>query len=154
MKNKTYLFPHLCQKIGWWFVGASLFIGLAMVALESVDITVTVGTLYRTMMSVLVFLLHVAMLLICLSQEKEEDEYIQSVRARSVFIVVIFGFVVKMLFSGVIPLILSFCPPEVLGRLSFYFYFPTDACSLSIVYLVIFKGSMYVDYLRSKRNGE
>ena len=153
MKKKTYLLPHIYQKIGWWLAGASLAGWLLFFVSASLSSTITIGTVYNILMSVLPFLPSVALILICLSQEKQEDEYIQNIRARSVFMVVVFAFIVKMLFFNATQFIVSFCPLEIYGRLSCLQLF-TSVLVLAFLYLVIFKGSIYIDYIKSKRNGE
>ncbi len=153
MKKKSYLFPHIYQKIGWWLVGASLAGWLLMAVSASFSSTITIGTVYNILMSVLTFLPSVALILICLSQEKQEDEYIQNIRARSVFMVVVFAFVFKMLYFSASQFFIMFCPLEIYGRLSYLQLF-TSGLVLAFLYLVIFKGSIYIDYIKSKRNGE
>mgnify|MGYP003451619346 FL=1 len=153
MKKKTYLLPHIYQKIGWWLAGASLAGWLLFFVSASLSSTITIGTVYNILMSVLTFLPSVALILISLSQEKQEDEYIQNIRARSVFMVVVFAFIVKMLFFSATQFFVRFCPLEIYGRLSCLQLF-TSVLVLAFLYLVIFKGSIYIDYIKSKRNGE
>lgn len=153
MKKKSYLFPHIYQKIGWWLAGASLAGWLLFFVSASLSSTITIGTVYNILMSVLTFLPSVALIIICLSQEKQEDEYIQNIRARSVFMVVVFAFVFKMLYFSASQFFIMFCPLEIYGRLSYLQLF-TSGLVLAFLYLVIFKGSIYIDYIKSKRNGE
>ena len=103
MEKKTYLLPYSCQKLGWWMLGASLVGFIIFGIFEIIGYLREWGPteIPQVASHIMVFLVtclpFLGLILICLSQEKVEDEYIKSLRAKSLFIVVIYAFVISMI---------------------------------------------------------
>ncbi|MCQ2112120.1 MAG: hypothetical protein MJY95_02115 [Bacteroidaceae bacterium] len=157
MEKKSFLLPHCCQIIGWWLLGlvAVLCITFVIISYNAGAGAAEVGDFTRNLYAFgFYFLPNIALLLICLSREKEEDEYISFIRSRSVFIVVVFGFVGGMLLSAFAGYSFRMMSAEFVGRFMMYAQWFPNRAVLAIVYLLIFKGTLFVNKLKSRGNGE
>lgn len=79
---KSFLFPYRCKKIGWWGL---LLSTVLIVALYTVLITATELKNRQILETALVgsmLLPYVAIIMICLSKEEQEDEFIRQIRIR------------------------------------------------------------------------
>ena len=72
--NKTVLLPHRWQKVGWWMIVASVVLATAIAVVEISGIRVGFPIMASWIPAV------AGLLLLCLSQEKTEDEYIRHLR--------------------------------------------------------------------------
>lgn len=89
--KKTVLLPHLWQKVGWWMIVASVLLATAIAAVE-----ISTGTRCSFPIMASWIPAVAGLLLICLSQEKVEDEYIHHLRGKIVSIAVVMAIVAKM----------------------------------------------------------
>ena len=160
MEKKSYLLPHSWQKIGWWLLGASAVGVSILIVFEiigrlknwgEVVIPELPSLIMVTLVTCVPFL---GLLLICLSQEKQEDEFIQCLRSRPLFIVVVYAFVIQMISISLDQFLMAYIPTETLGQLKSIIHYCTNIPLMAVFYLAIFKGMMFVNYLRSKKDGE
>lgn len=135
MFYQKFLLPYFMQ-----FIGAALTVcGIVALGISHID----------AMMFVAYILLSVGLLLIALSKEKAEDEYITYLRMRSIITVAI----VCMIYSVISP----FCDYLLNHYLDFTRYLMvrniqvliTTTPLITLLYLVLFKGSIL---LNSKRD--
>lgn len=160
MDKKTYLLPYSCQKLGWWMLGASLVGYLIFGIFEIIGYLCDWGPteIPQVASYIMVFLVtclpFLGLIMISLSQEKIEDEYIQSLRARSLFIVAVYAFLICMIKMSLTQFLVAYINEATWREVSNYINLITNIPLMAVLYLLLFKGSMIVDYLRSKRNGE
>ena len=88
--NKTVLLPHRWQKVGWWMIVASVVLAAAIAVVEINGIQAGFPIMASWIPAV------AGLLLICLSQEKTEDEYIRHLRGKIVSIIVAIAIIAKM----------------------------------------------------------
>lgn len=102
MKN-NYLLPHCFQKIGWGcFILAFMLFFLGLYLFNELRLIPQTYSHYLTLL--LRLIMYSSALFVAFSREKEEDEYIMSVRFSSIVIAVYIAFAIFILNS----LILSF----------------------------------------------
>lgn len=152
MNKKSYLLPHACQKAGWWMLLASLVFGLIYVAKETGNVEDILLDAPAILMFLATGLPFLALMMICISQEKEEDEYIQSLRTRTVFIVVVYDFVVNMIVMSLTNVLVHHIPFDEFAA----FHYVTSMCTnlplLIVIYLVIFKGSLFINQIKMRHD--
>lgn len=85
---KSILLPYKCKKVGWWILPCSLVLIAVIIPniIRGLDYSAnniwsTVKS-YETALRLTVLLPYLAIILICLSKEKQEDEFIRQIRAR------------------------------------------------------------------------
>ena len=88
--NKTVLLPRRWQKVGWWMIVASVVLAAAIAVVEINGIRAGFPIMASWIPAV------AGLLLICLSQEKTEDEYIRHLRGKIVSIIVAIAIIAKM----------------------------------------------------------
>lgn len=93
-----------------------------------------------------------SLMLVCISQEKEEDEYIQSLRTRALFIVVVYAFVVNMIAGSLSHTLLRFLPLTSYATLHNIIYVCTNIPFMSVVYLAIFKGTLFINQIKARHD--
>lgn len=96
----------------------------------------------------------ISIMLICLSREKIEDEYISHIRGRAVFIVVLIGFIASMITHAARASAVRLYDPDTVGSVSACAWWFTNALPLSFLYILIFKGSLLINWLKTHGNGE
>lgn len=152
MERKTYLLPHVCQKVGWWMLLVSLLSITMFIAIDSTTGLSNINVALSYLVSILATCLpYLSMGLICLSQEKEEDEYVSHLRMRSLFWVVVFAFAAGIIEQSMNYIFVSFLTIEKRGVLS-YMNFIVNPMSLAIVYVLIFKGSILFNTIKSRKD--
>jgi len=144
--KKTFLFPHWCQIVGLWIMAA-------MVAFSVIVFVLTLANFdypdwFEGLLYSAPFFPSAVLFLICLSQEKEEDEYIAHLRARSVFIIVTIAFVISLIDFPVKLIGARLLSPSQLGNYLLIVKLFFGPMSLSLIYLVLFKGSLFVNRLK------
>ena len=90
-----------------------------------------------------------SLVMVCVSQEKVEDEYIQSLRARAVLAVVVYAFVVNMVAISFNRVFLFYLPLETCAAMHNITYLCTNVPLMALIYLVIFKGSLLINRLKA-----
>lgn len=146
--KKSFLFPHWCQKVGWWILATLAVFGVIVLILALIGCNVPnwlEGILYSVP-----FFPSLALFLICLSQEKQEDEYIAHIRTRSVFIIVAIAFVISLIDFPVKLIGARMLSPEQLGTYIMYVRCLTGPITLTFIYLIIFKGSLFMNWLKTR----
>lgn len=154
MKRKSLLFPYWCQKAGWWVLAAACVCILALLIISLTD-EEKVAELSDWMLyplEVMVFLPSVALFLICMSKEKEEDEYIGYIRSRSVFIVVLIAFIAGIINFPTLFLGQRMWTLDQVGKYAICTSWMKDPVILTLLYLVIFKGTLFVNRLKTRND--
>lgn len=112
-------------------------------------VSVYVGT--GDLTSIGLALSYLSVMLICLSKEKVEDEYIALLRTRTVCGIVAFAFIAKMLYYIIESLMVHFGSIAVLGYIA-HINFLTNILPLAIIYIIIFKLSLFVETIKIKKS--
>lgn len=89
--KKTVLLPHGWQKVGGWMIVASVLLATAIAAVDIISGTRCGFPIMASWIPAVA-----GLLLVCLSQEKVEDEYIHHLRGKIVFITVAVAIISKM----------------------------------------------------------
>lgn len=150
MNTKSYLLPHYCQNIGrgMMAIGAICTLVYGFIEAEFIEAS------QQWAIGILFFLgwvlLCLGFMAICLSQEEEEDEYISSLRARSVFIIVVYVFIVNMMQVAFAQFFIRFCSLETNATIQSIFSFFTNVPLISFVYLAIFRGTLYIEKRKAR----
>lgn len=152
MNKKSYLLPHACQKAGWWMLLASVVCLLILLALDVAGVRLNWGYAGPIMGILSTFLPLFSLMLVCISQEKEEDEYIQSLRARAVFIVVVYTFIINMISDSLSHTLIHTLPFVTYGTLREIIYACTNVPLMAVIYLVIFKGTLLINQIKSRHD--
>lgn len=150
LMKKSILFPFWCQKIGWWTFSIYILWILALIIMRVCEVHTSTPPYWVGVSQIIIFYLMptIAAILICLSQEKHEDEYIQHIRAYSVFIVIIIAFVAGLLSDSILSVLdrLTIYYTDEIGR---YAQLAKNPAFLTIIYLLIFKGSLFINWLKT-----
>ena len=134
--NKTVLLPHGWQKVGWWMIVVSVVLAAAIAVVEISGIRVGFPIMASWIPAV------AGLLLICLSQEKTEDEYIHHLRGKIVSIIVAIAMIVSLICNnfGWVPVTIYFMSFSIL-------YNPIV---LTVGYIIVLKLSLY--FINRKMN--
>lgn len=101
MKVRSFLLPHRWQVAGWgMLVGSVLAFIITLVIIElnlEHEMFSSPDTLMKLLFSAYCILAGLALLLIAFSKEKKEDEFIMSLRGRSLAITAVAAFTVSVL---------------------------------------------------------
>lgn len=89
--NKSFLLPHKWQAVGGWTIVASILLSIMIIACD-------INGVFHVPAILGWIPFYIGLLLICISQEKVEDEYISELRSRLVCITVAVAFGVNILF--------------------------------------------------------
>ena len=155
MKTKSLLLPHSWQIGGWiafalWLVFAGVRLLLLYADYNVSDIPLFLRVLLMMLWELLPYL---SIMLICISREKQEDEYVQHIRALSVFSLALFLLLLGMLSYGTERLI-DFCGwPNVSYWLTWSRTYFSLTPVAAILYLLIFKGLLFYNWIKSRVNG-
>lgn len=152
MNKKSYLLPHACQKVGWWMLLASLAFALCYVVIESGLVSLNPGETPAILTFLSTGLPFLSLMMICISQEKKEDEYIQSLRTRAVFIVVMYGFVVNMIDMSLTNVLVHHIPFDQYAAFRYVTSMCTNLPLLVLIYLVIFKGPLFINQIKMRHD--
>ena len=155
MKTNSLLLPHSWQIGGWiafalWLV----FAGVRLLLFDA-DYNVSDSPLFlRVLLMMLWELLpYLSIMLICISREKQEDEYVQHIRALSVFSLALFLLLLGMLSYGTERLIDYWGWPNVSYWLTWSRTYFSLTPVAAILYLLIFKGLLFYNWIKSRANG-
>lgn len=149
--NSNLLLPHRYLIIGWCLLIASLFGAVAVVLLGITSITTHVVS--QTVYSVTMTMFYVALLLLCVSREKNEDEYISALRSRIACIVVVCALVCKTIATIATAFCMVFSDFPALTYVRFL-NIPTNFVILVIAYIAIFQITLFVSNRRLKNYAE
>lgn len=145
--RKSFLLPHRYQIIGWGLVVAALPIAIAMIA---GDITGVIHNIPAILGWIPAF---AGLLLICMSQEKVDDEYIRTLRSRLVCILVsvaVIASILKLIFEIVC---CSFGLISYIYSLNFVFTL-FNPIVLMVIYVIVFKSILYIQNRKINRYAE
>lgn len=129
--QKKFLLPHRWQCVGVWLIVCAILLSMALIA---GDITGVIRHVPAILGWIPAF---IGLMLVCLSQEKVDDEYISVLRGRLVSILVAVAFI-----SG---LLSSIC--DLLG-VCFRWYSPIVQIILSLLHNPFLLGSVYIIALK------
>lgn len=149
--KKSFLFPHWCQKTGWWILATLVILGFLTLVLASMNFDFPdwmEGLFYSVP-----FFPSLALFLICLSQEKQEDEYIAHIRARSVLTIITIAFVISLINFPIRLIGARIWSPTQMGTYLMYVQYITNPITLTLIYLIVFKGSLFINWSKT-RNGD
>ena len=96
--NKSILLPNNYKKVGWYLLIVSMVMIVAIVILDAIF-----GHLHEmyekhsTLLRLMILIPYIALIFICLSKEKQEDEFIRLIRVRILIYFAIFYLVVGMI---------------------------------------------------------
>ena len=153
MEKKSFLLPHICQKIGLALLVLFILFVLLEVCADGNTIEIP-DWMTAPLAWTLNALPSISLMLICLSREKIEDEYISHIRGRAVFIVVLIGFIASMITNAAKASAAQLYGPNTVGSILTCAWWFTNALSLSLLYILIFKGTLFINWLKTRGNGE
>ena len=155
MKTNNLLLPHSWQIGGWiafvlWlvFAGVRLLLFYADYNVSDIPLFLRVS-----LMMLCELLPYLSIMLICISREKQEDEYVQHIRALSVFSLALFLLLLGMLSYGTERLIDYWGWPNVSYWLTWSRTYFSLTPVAAILYLLIFKGLLFYNWIKSRANG-
>lgn len=101
---RSILLPYQCKKVGWWILLCSLLlIAAVFIMIRGLDYSAdNIGSTvksFETAIRLIVLLPYLAIILICLSQEKQEDAFIRHIRARIMAYFAIYYLIASFIFS-------------------------------------------------------
>lgn len=153
MYKKSFLFPHYCQKIGWCLLLTCLILAVTFFCV--LDNSANSFNTLRVLQGLIIILSSVGIMLLCLSKEKLEDEYISYLRTRIAVWIIVYVFVVsavRIIMSWTLPLFLSVHTQGLI--MTIISVAITNPILLGIVYLIIFKLSIWFYNRKSQEDGE
>lgn len=160
MEKNNYLLPYIFQKLGWWMMCVSLVGFIIFGCFEIIGHYLDWGPteIPQIASHIMVFLVtclpFIGLTFICLSQEKDEDEYIRSLRSRALLFVVVYAFIIQMISISLDQFLIAYVSTENFGHIKSIIHYCTNIPLMAIIYLMIFKGSMFINYMRSQKDGE
>ena len=141
MDHKHYLLPHSFQRIGWaLLIACPILFGLELLLFNGLKLIPQSYSQFGTL--VLYLTAAFAALFVGLSEEKQEDEFIQSLRLRSIAQTAYICFVLMILSAILVDTLEAF---RVQGRgaiFSFYHLFNSLIFAF-FVYIVIFRYRLF-----------
>lgn len=153
MEKKSFLLPHVCQKIGLALL--VLFILFVLLEVFANGNTIEIPDWLTNPLAWTFYALpSVSVMLICLSREKIEDEYISHIRGRAVFIVVLIGFIASLITNAARASAAQLYGPDTVGSILTYAWWFTNALPISLLYILIFKGTLFINWVKTRGNGE
>lgn len=156
MKQKKLLLPHSFQNFGWiMFLLSGIFI-LATnhfqlikesIAIFSIDLTPLI-VLLTTSLPIL------CIMIICISQEKHEDEYIKALRSQYILCIVVFYFLTEMIQLAFSRYAIMYQVEPFYQKMISILGGINNVYTLSLAYLVLFKGTMLINSLKAQKDGK
>lgn len=157
MENKSFLLPYYCQKVGWGLATLSLALFICFSIISTLDYGGNIK-LPRLLENAIIWITYIlpfiSLAFLCLSRERKEDEYIEYLRRNSVFIVVVIGFVAAMITYAFMMVGIRFYNIETVGLFIKYAQWFSSPLVLGIIFLLIFKGVLFVNWLKARQNGQ
>ena len=141
MDHKHYLLPHSFQRIGWaLLIACPILFGIILLLFNGLRLIPQSYSQFGTL--ALYLTAAFAALLVGLSEEKQEDEFIQSIRLRSIAQTAYICFVLMILSAILVDTLEAF---RVQGRGAFFsFYHLFNSLIFAFfVYIVIFRYRLY-----------
>ena len=158
MKNKTYMFPHSLRKYGYGLMIASvLALVLGLLLANVFEIIPQTHTRFISMMMYLLFFLGVFVLV--MTEEKYEDEMIDSIRRRSIATTAFVAFGFYMVINLVMAFLHGFRSLQSMSFVSSLVTVLTGTVFTSVntyiyLYLIIFRISIFKMRRQCKEDAE
>lgn len=156
MKQKKLLLPHSFQNFGWiMFLLSGIFI-LAINHFQLIKKSITIFSIDFTPLIVLLAtsLPILCIMIICISKEKHEDEYIRSLRSRYILWIVVFYFLTEMVQLAFSRYAIMYQVGQFYQKMISILEGINNVYTLSLVYLVLFKGTMLINSLNAHKDGK
>lgn len=154
MEQKSLLLPHTCQKTGWWMLAAFAALLVLSFVIKQNIISTTNG-ISAILAFVVICLPTVGLIFVCLSKEKNEDEFINHIRMRTLIWIVVYAFIscaVKATVSYAAPYLFSLQTAGTIARVCSFAV--TDPMILGLIYIIIFKVSLFYYNFKCKSDGQ
>ena len=141
MDRKHYLLPHSFQRVGWaLLICFPILLGLVPWVFNDLKLIPQHYSRYGTM--VLEIVAALSAFFVGLSEEKQEDEFIRSLRLRSVALTAYICFVLMIISAIIVDVRVAFRLPARSPILSFYRLFNSIIFAF-FVYIVIFRYRLF-----------
>lgn len=144
--NKKFLLPHKWQVVGGWTIVAAILISMVTIACD-INGVFHIPAILGWIPAFL------GLLLICLSQEKVDDEYISNIRGRLVCIIVVVAFIGEFLKYTADLLRICYgwwCPTGITMFLSLL----KNPIILGSIYILALKLTLYIINRKVNSNAE
>lgn len=152
--KKSLLLPYRIQKMGWflllcWIVWIGVVVSMRLLHISRPEYPTWIGTATMIIYS---FLPTIATLMVCLSKEKNEDEYIEYIRRRAVFFMAVLFFSTLLLNTSLtnVGLRLWNWSPDN-GYLMFSWLY-TNPFIITLLYITLFKGTLFINWLKTRND--
>ncbi len=147
--NKSFLLPHVWQVVGGWLIVLTIILDVVLILCDAYSPDVIY--LYPMVMWIPFY---IGMMLVCLSKEKNDDEYIRCLRSRLVCIVVAMVFAVVII-GRIFDVYYMFFVPGVLSwRTNLPVALITNPVLYAIIYIVSLKFNLWVINRKIKKYAE
>ena len=146
--TKNLLLPHKCQILGCWMLVVAAVAAVAFIASDIYNI------IHNPPILITLALAYLGLLLVCLSREKVDDEYISFIRGRIIFIIATVAIVAKI-FSMIVTVINVYQSTSMpiysyLGCISFLYH----PVILMVIYIISLKLTLFIQKHRLTRYAE
>ena len=143
---KNLLLPYKFQIAGWWLIMASILLGIAIVVGDMNGWVKNVPTLLASIPA------FAGILLVCLSREKVDDEYISALCGRIVCRLVAIAIVARIIhvIITVLSITYTWSPVWALNIISFFY----QPILLAAMYIIILKATLFIQNHRLNRYAE
>lgn len=145
--NKSFLLPHKWQIVGGWLLIAYV-IGDILFVFNQIS---AICGIYPMMMWIV---LYIAIMLLCLSKEKNDDEYIRSLRSRLAIIVIALAFIVSIIGLTLDLYATHYARNLITWRCNLLVYFISNPVFYGIFYIVALKFNLWIINRKMKKNAE
>ena len=145
--NKSFLLPHKWQIVGGWLLIAYV-IGDILFVFNQIS---AICGIYPMMMWIV---LYIAIMLLCLSKEKNDDEYIRSLRSRLAIIVIALAFIVSIIGQTLDLYAIHYARNLITWRCNLLVYFISNPVFYGIFYIVALKLNLWIINRKMKKNAE
>jgi hypothetical protein len=141
MDRKHYLLPHSFQRIGWaLLIACPILFGIILLLFNGLRLIPQSYSQFGTL--ALYLTAAFAALFVGLSEEKQEDEFIQSIRLRSIAQTAYICFVLMILSAILVDTLVAFRVQNRSAFFSFYQLFNSIIFAF-FVYIVIFRYRLF-----------
>lgn len=141
MNHNRYLLPHSFQRIGWaLLIACPILFGIELLLFNGLKLIPQSYSQFGTLAIYLAAAF--AALFVGLSEEKQEDEFIQSIRLRSIAQTAFVCFVLMILSAIIVDTLVAFRVQNMGVFFSFYQLFNSIIFAF-FVYIVIFRYRLY-----------
>jgi len=140
MKTKYLLLPHYFQKVGrGLFIFSFIFLVGAMYTFNTLKLFSQNSSHYATLILYIILLL--SALFVAFSKEKIEDEFIQTIRYKSIVITAYIVFLLFIILLIIYALNQSF---DVIPRTIFTYLWLINPLTMFMFYVLIFRVSLFI----------